>query len=286
MPSDLGLDSVDFYGCMLGLVGHNGGPIKKAWTICTDCAELRAMFSGLTCPGKAHHPTHEPCAGVNTKMIELYTWMFTKKVHAAYKKYLAACPATAETCPSVVGNSQSHPSGGADGVRGEWTCLRALMASEPQSQYGRCFMDIAEEYGEKNSDDEMVICVSLDKLAEFRAKRKAKRQSLHDKVAEKVDERSNGSDPAHRAAPAKEHPNADIRMWLVDTGCGYDLVSKAEVAKVKELVRKAAKAIVLHTANAKVDARDAIDLFVQELNERIREHPSCVVSRVSTLISC
>ena len=40
-----------------------------------------------------------------------------------------------------------------------------------------------------------------------------------------------------------------MKMWLVDTGCGYDFVSKREVAHMKRFVEQAKHNFTFHTAN-------------------------------------
>ena len=40
-----------------------------------------------------------------------------------------------------------------------------------------------------------------------------------------------------------------VKMWLVVTGCGYDLVSKRETGMIKRFVSKAKVPITLHTAS-------------------------------------
>ena len=49
-------------------------------------------------------------------------------------------------------------------------------------------------------------------------------------------------------------------MWLVDTGCGYDLVSKREVALMKRFVEKAKHTITFHTANGPTVTEDAANV--------------------------
>ena len=58
-------------------------------------------------------------------------------------------------------------------------------------------------------------------------------------------------------------------MWLVDTGCGYDLASKREVALMKTFVEKAKHTITFHTANGPTVTEDVADVYVQELDENI-----------------
>ena len=89
-------------------------------------------------------------------------------------------------------------------------------------------------------------------------------RAIHDRIRDQEIVRERGSLPEERAAPANRHPEQVIQLWLIDTGCGHDLVSRRELAAVKDMVRKAQQTIILHTANGKVVARDAIDLFVKE----------------------
>ena len=61
-------------------------------------------------------------------------------------------------------------------------------------------------------------------------------------------------------------------MWLIDTGCGHDLVGSQEIRQVKNLVRTAGKALILHTANGPTPAIECIDLWVRELGEHIEPY--------------
>ena len=79
--------------------------------------------------------------------------------------------------------------------------------------------------------------------------------------------RVKGALPEERAAPDNRQAEQVIQLWLIDTGCGHDLVSRRELTAVKDMMRKAQQTIILHTANGKVVARDAIDLFVKELGQ-------------------
>ena len=59
MLGALTLLEVRFHGCTLGLVGRDGGPIKKPWTICTDCAQIRDAFLEMRCPGESDDHVHD-----------------------------------------------------------------------------------------------------------------------------------------------------------------------------------------------------------------------------------
>ena len=45
----LKLAPVKFHGCMLGLTGRRHGPIKKPWTIYTNCLEIQSAFGTCQC---------------------------------------------------------------------------------------------------------------------------------------------------------------------------------------------------------------------------------------------
>ena len=58
-------------------------------------------------------------------------------------------------------------------------------------------------------------------------------------------------------------------MWLVNTGCGYDLVSKREVALMKRFVEKAMHTITFHTANGPTVTENVANVYVKDLDENI-----------------
>ena len=60
-----------------------------------------------------------------------------------------------------------------------------------------------------------------------------------------------------------------VKMWLVDTGCGYDLVSRREVALMKRFLNKAEHIFTFHTANGPTVTEDVANLHVKELGENI-----------------
>ena len=56
-------------------------------------------------------------------------------------------------------------------------------------------------------------------------------------------------------------------MWLVDTGCGYDLVYKRETALIKRFVNKAQVLVAFHTANGPTRTDNVANIYVKELDE-------------------
>jgi hypothetical protein len=58
-----------------------------------------------------------------------------------------------------------------------------------------------------------------------------------------------------RAAPARSSKSKQlVKAWLIDTGCGHDLVSENDVKRIKEKWRSAASPITFATAGGKTTA--------------------------------
>ena len=60
-----------------------------------------------------------------------------------------------------------------------------------------------------------------------------------------------------------------VKMWLVDTGCGYDIVSQRETALIKRFVSKAKVPITFHTANGPTRTENIAKIHVRELDGNI-----------------
>ena len=54
---------------------------------------------------------------------------------------------------------------------------------------------------------------------------------------------------------------------MVDIGCGRDLTQKADIAKLRRWIQKAAKPIMFMTANGRTQAKGVVDLFANEFDE-------------------
>jgi hypothetical protein len=74
------------------------------------------------------------------------------------------------------------------------------------------------------------------------------------------------------AQPAKATGKASVDLWLVDTGCGSDLIEKCEIRNLKPFVARAAKSITFHTANGPTTATEIVRLFVEEFGEEIKPY--------------
>eukprot|EP00969_Alexandrium_andersonii_P135204 5980880-Alexandrium_andersonii.AAC.1 len=61
-------------------------------------------------------------------------------------------------------------------------------------------------------------------------------------------------------------------MWLIDTGCGHDLVAKAHAMMLKKWVRQAERPIAFATANGKAEADQIHDVFVEEFGQSIKPY--------------
>ncbi len=72
--------------------------------------------------------------------------------------------------------------------------------------------------------------------------------------------------------PAKGSAKHSIDLWIMDTGCGHDLVSIQAIRNLVKLIQKARRANTLYTANDRTPATDVIDLFVKELGETVEPY--------------
>eukprot|EP00969_Alexandrium_andersonii_P013989 609935-Alexandrium_andersonii.AAC.1 len=61
-------------------------------------------------------------------------------------------------------------------------------------------------------------------------------------------------------------------MWLIDTGCGHDLVTKANAQILKRWIRKAEKPIEFATANGNAEADEILEVFIEEFGQTIKPY--------------
>ena len=81
------------------------------------------------------------------------------------------------------------------------------------------------------------------------------------------------SDPeSHEGSvnPSASAPLSSVNSWLVDTGCGHDLVGKRDLGKHAGHIKKSANPIVFATANGAVPSYDSIKMKVPELGETVQ----------------
>ena len=58
-----------------------------------------------------------------------------------------------------------------------------------------------------------------------------------------------------------------VRAWLIDTGCGFDLVSKADVKPIQEYVEPTTLPQTFSTANGAVDGNHQCPIQIDELSD-------------------
>ncbi|MFM7978722.1 MAG: hypothetical protein ACKPKO_05350, partial [Candidatus Fonsibacter sp.] len=80
----------------------------------------------------------------------------------------------------------------------------------------------------------------------------------------------------HDVVPAKSRArnwaytdSVDIKEWLIDTGCGNDILSKRDVVSVKDYIKKAKRPVVFHTANGSTTTNSVAWIHIRELDEDI-----------------
>ena len=89
---------IQLHGCMFGLCSvaraTKGLPIKKPWTVATDCLELipslsrRCLTSDHRIPRTRDYVSHAPCAGVDTKLTKGYTDELAVQVHLGHRLHV------------------------------------------------------------------------------------------------------------------------------------------------------------------------------------------------------
>ena len=85
-----------FDGCMLGVLGNNGQPMKKSWTIAGNFKEL-AVLDSFKCDGKHEH---DQSRGKALKLAENYTFKLTDMLHECFR--VAVVGQTSKRISSVV----------------------------------------------------------------------------------------------------------------------------------------------------------------------------------------
>ena len=94
---------------------------------------------------------------------------------------------------------------------------------------------------------------------------KVLQKKIRVKIRERAEAREPGANPAFHKRDLNYAKCGLVKMWLVDTGCGYDLVSKREVALMKRFEEKAGRTITFHTANGLTVTEDVANVYVKEL---------------------
>ena len=78
------LEKVHFHGCMFGLSAPNGSLMKKAWTVATNCPELKKALEVHKCDG--NHP-HFMIQGDLTELSGFYPPEMARTIHQALQQW-------------------------------------------------------------------------------------------------------------------------------------------------------------------------------------------------------
>ena len=70
--------------------------------------------------------------------------------------------------------------------------------------------------------------------------------------------------------PSKGAANVRIKLWLMDTGCGHDLIGQQEVKHLSNLYHHAEHPQSFHTANGATYSDLVIDMSCKELDKNHR----------------
>eukprot|EP00974_Lingulodinium_polyedra_P091557 8874630-Lingulodinium_polyedra.AAC.1 len=54
--------------------------------------------------------------------------------------------------------------------------------------------------------------------------------------------RQKGSPRAGLSSEVSRDPEPIVKMWLMDTGCGHDLITKSDAQRMKQFIRRASTA--------------------------------------------
>ena len=63
-----------------------------------------------------------------------------------------------------------------------------------------------------------------------------------------------------------------VKEWLIDTGCGHDLVSKDGVQMLKPYFRDASEKVVFDTAGGEAPADTVVPMYVPDIGEAIEPY--------------
>ena len=96
-----------------------------------------------------------------------------------------------------------------------------------------------------------------------------RRIKLRQMIKQRAEAPERGAIPAAKIQDLDYTIFSKVKMWLVDTGCGYDIVSKRETAKIKRFLSKARCGITFHIANGATRTEDVANIYVKDLDENI-----------------
>ena len=74
------------------------------------------------------------------------------------------------------------------------------------------------------------------------------------------------------AVPAKKSAASMVKRWIMDSGCGHDLIARALVEDFPECIKTAKKALTFNTANGLAPTTDQACLKVKELKQTVHAY--------------
>ena len=66
--------------------------------------------------------------------------------------------------------------------------------------------------------------------------------------------------------------NPVVKLWLIDTGCGHDLVSRRHALQMKKFIQRASKPITFQTAGGPAPADEVLKMYVDEFGKDIEPY--------------
>ena len=103
-------------------------------------------------------------------------------------------------------------------------------------------------------------------------KRESLSQACDAKIRKAAAKRAKGGPAEKPMVMASAKAGSSVNLWLIDTGCGHDLVSRHEIKTLKKWIKRAERPITFITANGNTDATEAIRMFVEEFGEDIEPY--------------
>eukprot|EP00974_Lingulodinium_polyedra_P083503 8083739-Lingulodinium_polyedra.AAC.1 len=67
-------------------------------------------------------------------------------------------------------------------------------------------------------------------------------------------------------------PALILKMWLIDTGCGHDLVTKGDAQKMKRFIKRASQPMSFNTANGITHVDEVLKVDVDEFASTVKPY--------------
>ena len=88
-------------------------------------------------------------------------------------------------------------------------------------------------------------------------------------LKKRVEAREKGATPASKKRDLDVAKCSLVKLWLIDTGCGYDLVSQRAVALMQRFINNAKRTITFLYSNGPTVTEYVANIHVKELDEGI-----------------